>query len=603
MVTHQPPSLSPLVQRFREAFLVPLCLLGREVERGKQGVKKQCKLILSMKYLKYFSCLGIVLFLLSACQEQSPLSFSQEPTISANPHPSTPLTAFLHFKTSLAHDSVLISLQSNDHSFQLAYAQKEKVNNGYLLMLMKANQTYQVSVSLKVGQSHTFPFPQTFTYRTPALPIDDTLFPRIDITHSVKTGNSGELTLLNPRRRIPVSQAGGHLFNKSFGMLAIVNRKGEVLWYYHTDSRISDFDLLPNGHISYLTQDSRIVEIDLAGNVIHQWYAARRPEGPDTVSTPVDAQTFHHDVSLLPNGNRLVLSTEVREFDNYYTSETDPHAPRKRQQVVGDVVLEFTPEGEVLHTWKAFDHLPVMRIGYETFSQYWERRGFPGAIDWSHANAVVPLPDEDAYLVNFRYQSAIIKVNKSSGEIEWIFAEPTGWGKELQDKLLDIPETGWNWHQHSPRFTQNGNLLFFNNNNFQARPFDKTPSIAESPSYVAEYQIDEDTKTVKRVWTTETAQEEKVTSIAMGRVSELEETGNILACFGAVLDSKYYDEMTWWNRIRFPQWTMVREYTHTSEPEIVWEMRLKPLTEESKVSWTLFGAERIRLHPYRPGFL
>ena len=65
--------------------------------------------------------------------------------------------------------------------------------------------------------------------------------------------------------------------------------------------------MLPNRNISYMTQDSRIAEIDLAGNIINHWYAKDRPDGKPIDAIPVDAQTFHHDVSLLPNGNRVVL--------------------------------------------------------------------------------------------------------------------------------------------------------------------------------------------------------------------------------------------------------------------------------------------------------
>ena len=156
-----------------------------------------------------------------------------------------------------------------------------------------------------------------------------------------------------------------------------------------------------------------------------------------------------------------------------------------------------------------------------------------------------------------------------------------------------MPETGLNWHQHSPRYTQSGTLLFFNNNNYQSRPFEKTIEIRESPSYVVEYKIDEENKKATKIWSTENDGEEKVYSVAMGRVSELKKNGNILACYGALLDSKYFDEMTWWNRIRYPQWTMVREYTKTKIPKVVWEIKLLPLTTDSKVGWTLFGAERL----------
>ncbi|MEK9604041.1 MAG: aryl-sulfate sulfotransferase, partial [Flavobacteriaceae bacterium] len=152
---------------------------------------------------------------------------------------------------------------------------------------------------------------------------------------------------------------------------------------------------------------------------------------------------------------------------------------------------------------------------------------------------------------------------------------------------------GLNWHQHSPRFTQSGTLLFFNNNNYQARPFDQPKDIIESPSYVVEYQIDEANKKATKLWSTENDGEEKVFSIAMGRVNELKKSGNVLACYGALLNPKYFDEMTWWNRIKYPQWTMVREYTKTKNPKVVWEMRLLSKSKNSKIGWTLFGAERI----------
>ena len=140
------------------------------------------------------------------------------------------------------------------------------------------------------------------------------------------------MTLINPRRRVSLIQEGDNNFNKTYGLLTVINQNGEVLWYYQNNSRISDFDLLPNGNISYVTQDNKIIEIDFAGNIVNQWYAAQRPSGKDVDAIPVNTPTFHHDTSLLPNGNRLVLSTEVREIDNYYTSETNSSAPRKKQK-------------------------------------------------------------------------------------------------------------------------------------------------------------------------------------------------------------------------------------------------------------------------------
>ena len=538
--------------------------------------------------LFYLSVITIIL----SCNSNQSLQFSATPKIVENPNNASPLTAYIDFETDHLIDSVMISITDGDRETKLSYHPKDKTKYGYLLKYMKPEKNHTVSLSLRDNSGKIHSINHKLSLTTPSLPKKDFLFPKIVITENQKVDEE-EMTLINPRRRASMAQRTGNSFNQMFGLLVIVNQKGEVLWYYQNDSRISDFDLLPHGNISYITQDNKIVKIDFAGNIVKQWYAAQRPRGKDNDAIPVNTPTFHHDTALLPNGNRLVLSTQAREIDNYYTSETDKDAPKRKQRVMGDVVVEFNPEGEIVHQWNTFDHMPVMRIGYETFSNYWIRRGFPETIDWSHANAVVPIEGEDAYLVNFRYQSAMIKVNKKSGEIEWIFAEKTGWGEDLKDKILSLPETGLNWHQHSPRYTQSGTLLFFNNNNYQSRPFEKTKEIRESPSYVVEYEIDEENKKATKLWSTENDGQEKVYSIAMGRVSELKKTGNILACYGALLNPEYFDEMTWWNRIIYPQWTMVREYTKTKVPKVVWEMKLLPLTNDSEIGWTLFGAERI----------
>ncbi|MDB4583798.1 aryl-sulfate sulfotransferase [Draconibacterium sp.] len=544
--------------------------------------------------MKVYSLFGLLIFILVAC-EASKIKFLKEPVVVQNPNESVPLSCFIDFETETEYKNVTFTIKDSEREFQLEYTPSEKITSGYLIFLMRPEQQNKIAIEITDLKGRKHLLDKELLFKTPALPKSDMEFPGIEISHFKAKFKKEELTLFNPRRRVPLNFPGSNKLNQSFGMLSITNSKGEIVWYYRTDSRISDFDLLPNGNLSYMTQDSRVVEIDFAGSTVNQWYAANRPEGKMEGAIAVDALTFHHDVSVLPNGNRLVCSTEIREFDNYYTSELDKNAPRKRQKVMGDVIIEFTPKGEVVHRWKCFDHMPAERIGYETFSNYWFRRGFPGVIDWSHANAVVPIPDEEAYLVNFRYQSAMIKVNKTTSDIEWIFAEPSGWGKDLQNKLLKIPEDGLNWHQHSPRFMANGNLLFFNNNNYQARPFEKTASLQESPSYAVEYNINEQNKTVRRIWDSKIENEKTIVSIAMGRVSEMPETGNILTCFGALLPPDHLDEMTWQNRGRFPQWTMVREYTHTTPAKIVWEMRILPRTKESKVGWTLFGAERIEL--------
>jgi hypothetical protein len=180
----------------------------------------------------------------------------------------------------------------------------------------------------------------------------------------------------------------------------------------------------------------------------------------------------NHEIDELANGNLLVMGTELREHDNWYTSETDPDAPRSRQKVMGDVVIEFTRAGEVVWEWKALDHLDPYRIGYETFTNYWIRRGFPGARDWSHGNEFFHNEKDDSLLISFRMQDAVVKVDRKTGEIVWILGNHTGWPPRLQQKLLtpegDMP---WFYHQHMPQISPRGTLILFDNRTWSASPF------------------------------------------------------------------------------------------------------------------------------------
>ena len=98
--------------------------------------------------------------------------------------------------------------------------------------------------------------------------------------------------------------------------------------------------------------------------------------------------TLHHQPDALPNGNYLSLNAVPRRIEGYYTSETDAAAPRRDQWVMGDEVIEFNPQGEVLWRWNSFDHLDPFKIGYDTFWSYWWVRGFPQHLDWTHGNGV-----------------------------------------------------------------------------------------------------------------------------------------------------------------------------------------------------------------------
>jgi len=75
------------------------------------------------------------------------------------------------------------------------------------------------------------------------------------------------------------------------------------------------------------------------------WDASRSPL-PGT--TPVDIDAFHHQVFQMVTGNFVVMARETREYPDYPASYTDPSLQFQTAALWGDVVVELTPDGEIV---------------------------------------------------------------------------------------------------------------------------------------------------------------------------------------------------------------------------------------------------------------
>lgn len=524
-------------------------------------------------------------------------SFQTDLSLQPNKNPAAPLAGILSFEASGPVNTTITGTSGN-HQFVIHYGPEKNPQKGLPVVGMYADREYRIKVQIS-DTTGTTSYTKPMLLKTPPLPDRPELMPRI--VTEIKDGKAmaDGYTLFNPRRRVPLAVADAisdeSRFNMEFGMLAVVDAQGEVIWYYHADSRITDYRPIANGNIMFITSDNRLIEIDALGNTVASWVASQRPDGPDTTGAiPVDVLTFHHSFQEYPNGDLLVLSTEIRILPGYFTSETKKNAARGSVQVVGDVVIRMNRQGEILWKWKAFDHLDPYQIGYLTFSNYWVRRGFPNTADWSHANAVRIVDNGDAFLVNFRLISGIAKIDAASQEIEWlVITDPEDMKKDLQDKTFELKGGGeWFWMPHAPWITEEGNLLIFNNDNFGARPF--TPSLPPSAirSRAEEYEMDEENRTLKKVWQSRFPRERPMRSWAMGSVQPLENE-NVLVGYGSLLVDEDIEKITWVERLQHPAWTQIREYTKTDPASLVWSLTLLPLTEHTKIGWTIYGGLRV----------
>jgi hypothetical protein len=188
------------------------------------------------------------------------------------------------------------------------------------------------------------------------------------------------------------------------------------------------------------------------------------------------------------------------------------------ERAVGDGVSLVDKQGYELWRWTVFDHQDEIPPDAMEPSACWEFHYGLDTYDWTHGNAVVPFPSENAVLVSLRNVLRLIKVDVATGEIVW----QMGPGLEFEWLGSEPEEDKWFRLQHDPQWLPDGNLLLFDNGNCR---YDDN-CFAGPWSRGLELVVDEEAKTVEVAW------EYRVPfSHARGNI-ERHPDGNTLLCNG-----------------------------------------------------------------------
>lgn len=128
-----------------------------------------------------------------------------------------------------------------------------------------------------------------------------------------------------------------------------------------------------------------------------------------TVVEEYTVPTMHHDLVELPDGTIATLGLETRTY-----REGD-----EERQLLGDTILEVYPDGTVEEIWNAFDWFsPDLGEQYPDFYEGWST-----AECWTYANSLSYQEQEDRYLMTLDGLDGLVGVDRSTGELAWIYAE------------------------------------------------------------------------------------------------------------------------------------------------------------------------------------
>src|SRR5579871_1134217 len=204
-------------------------------------------------------------------------------------------------------------------------------------------------------------------------------------------------------------------------------------------------------------------EFDLAGITIAETNAVQ-------VNTQLAAlgvhaiNGFHHEARKLPDGKYLVLADSERILTNVQGSGA--------VDVIGDTILVFNQDLQVVWSWDSFDHLNTSRqapLG-ETCTQ--PNAGCSPwylattANDWTHGNALQLTPDGNI-LFSMRNQDWVIKIDYANGtgagDILWHL------GNAGDFQIVSTDPSPWFSHQHDTNFAaDNVTFTVFDDGNVRA---------------------------------------------------------------------------------------------------------------------------------------
>lgn len=229
--------------------------------------------------------------------------------------------------------------------------------------------------------------------------------------------------------------------------IVVLDEWGRIVWY---DLQDQGFNLM-RARLSY---DGTAILYCLAGmEDMRSLGSIARVSMDGTETTLLPFPYIDHDFTELPDGTLAGIVVTGRDG---YTN-------------AGDSIVELDASGTFTEIWNAWDD-PVLMAFYK-----------PELSNWSHANALDYVPEEDAYYIALKELGTIVKVDRATGTSEWHL-------NGIANEFTMLNGTQPVALQHQFQLLPGGILIFDNG------PYDRGYSQA------VEFALDESALTAEEVW-------------------------------------------------------------------------------------------------------
>ena len=255
------------------------------------------------------------------------------------------------------------------------------------------------------------------------------------------------------------------------GYRIILDSSGFPIWFKETAGSLADFTVV-DGNLLTFTPGRRSIESftnatdkgfhleTLNGETITSW-VPRDGDGLD-----------NHAAAVLPNGNLLGLVYELSATP-LRTERTLPGAPQQNVERCPDAaptaktktlrgrVVEVTPTGEVVRTWRYEENVTAAASSPE-WVNIGDKTRQECVVDIEHLNGLAYYPGTDGegrVLLTGRHVDGAVMFGWPSGKVQWRIG-----GTEGRDSLVIAEDpTGGPWHPHDANLLDDKHLVLFDN--------------------------------------------------------------------------------------------------------------------------------------------
>jgi hypothetical protein len=201
--------------------------------------------------------------------------------------------------------------------------------------------------------------------------------------------------------------------------LGIINREGKFVWAFANDAADTLIGRARPGRDGTsiwwnVADEARVDDLAVVSHM--------NLDGSAREDVPTEFG--HHDFVELPDGEVAWLSYRFEDLALSELGESDP------DPVAADVIMEASGDGSGARV--VFDLMDPAQWPHGITVSGPEMQkcptvpgagnGFiPGKCEYSHGNSLAYLPEDDAYLVMFRWLDALVKIDRASGDLLWVF--------------------------------------------------------------------------------------------------------------------------------------------------------------------------------------